>query len=177
MFTRRAVFSSLLVLGAAGFLLSADEPKKSSGGGILHPEMKVECGAYDKPMGKLGEKPAQPWSATTMAAGVDGKPEPGRVVTRVGEIVDFSCYLQVGKHGEKHRACGQKCVNNGQPIGLLTKEGTLYMLMPEEHDPRRDGGVDFRPAAADHMGHIMEVTGTEASHAGYRALFVTGFKK
>lgn len=53
----------------------------------------------------------------------------------------------------------------------------LYMLMPEEHDPRRDGGVDFRPAAADHMAHIMEVTGTEASHGGYRALYVTGFKK
>ena len=52
-----------------------------------------------------------------------------------------------------------------------------HLLMPEEHDPRRDGGVDFRPAAADHMGHIMEVTGTEASHAGYRAIFVTGFTK
>jgi hypothetical protein len=177
MFTTRAILSSLLTIGAAGFLLVADEPKKSGGSAILHPEMKVEGGAYDKPMGKLGEKPGQAWSATTAAAGVDGKPEPGHVVTRVGEIVDFSCYLQLGKHGEKHRACGQKCANNGQPVGLLTKEGTLYMLMPEEHDPRRDGGVDFRPAAADHMGHIMEVTGTEASHGGYRGLYVTGFKK
>ena len=34
---------------------------------------------------------------------------------------------------------------NSQPVGLLTKEGTLYMLMPEEHDPRRDGGVDIGP--------------------------------
>jgi hypothetical protein len=175
--TTRAILSSLLVLGTAGFLLNADEPKKSGGSGILHPEMKVEGGSYAKPMGKLGEKPAQPWTATTTAAGVDGKPEPGHVVTRVGEIVDFSCYLQLGKHGEKHRSCGQKCVTNGQPIGLLTKEGTLYMLMPEEHDPRRDGGVDFRPAAADHMAHIMEVTGTETSHGGYRALYVAGFKK
>lgn len=173
----RAILSSLLVVGTAGILLFADEAKKSGGSGILHPEMKVEGGSYDKPMGKLGEKPAQPWSATSMAAGVDGKPQPGHVVTRVGEIVDFSCYLQLGKHGEKHRSCGQKCVTNGQPIGLLTKEGTLYMLMPEEHDPRRDGGVDFRPAASDHMGHIMEVTGTEASHGGYRAIYVAGFTK
>jgi hypothetical protein len=177
MLTTRAIFSSLLVIGAAGFLLSADEPKKSSGSGILHPEMKVEGGAYDKPMGKLGEKPAQAWSATTTAAGVDGKPEPGRVVTRVGEIVDFSCYLQLGKHGEKHRSCGQKCVQNNQPVGLLTREGVLYMLMPEEHDPRRDGGVDLKSAGSDHMGHIMEVTGTEASHGGYRALYVAGLKK
>jgi hypothetical protein len=177
MLTTRAILSSLLVIGAAGFLSFADEPKKSGGAGILHPEMKVEGGSYDKPMGKLGEKPGQAWSATTTAAGVDGKPEMGRVVTRVGEIVDFSCYLQLGKHGEKHRSCGQKCAQNNQPVGLLTKEGTLYMLMPEEHDPRRDGGVDLRAAASDHMGHIMEVTGTESSHAGYRALYVTGLKK
>jgi hypothetical protein len=169
----RSVVSCLLTLGAAGILLTAQEPKK----GVLHPEMKVEGGSYDKPMGELGKKPAQAWSTTTTAAGVDGKPEPGHVVTRVGEIVDFSCYLQLGKHGEKHRSCGQKCVQNGQPVGLLTKDGTLYMLMPEEHDPRRDGGVDFRPAAADHMGHIMTVTGTETSHAGYHALYVTGFTK
>jgi hypothetical protein len=51
------------------------------------------------------------------------------------------------------------------------------MLIAEEHDPRRDGGVDMRPAAADHMGHIMEVTGTEASHGGFRAIYVGGLKK
>ena len=170
---KRAVLACALTIGAAGFLLTAQEPKK----GVLHPEMKVEGGTYDKPMGSLGQKTAQPWSATTVAAGVDGKPEPGKEMTVVGEVVDFSCYLQLGKHGDKHRSCGQKCVQNGQPVGLLAKDGTLYMLMPEEHDPRRDGGVDFRPAAADHMGHIMSVTGTAASHVGYRALYVTGFKK
>jgi hypothetical protein len=66
---------------------------------------------------------------------------------------------------------------NSQPVGLLTKDGTLYMLMPEEHDPRRDGGVDLKKAASDHMGHIMTVTGTEAAHVGYRAIFLTGFTK
>ena len=96
---------------------------------------------------------------------------------RVGEIVDFSCYLQLGKHGEKHRACGQKCVNNGQPIGLLTKDGALYMLMPEEHDPRRDGGVDAKASAADHMRHIVTVNGTAARVNGYSAIFVQGLTK
>src|SRR5262249_12636160 len=148
-----------------------------AGSGILHPEMKVETGSYSAPAAKLGTKADQPWTATSVAAGVDGKPQPGQVVTLVGEIVDFSCYLQLGKHGEKHRSCGQKCAQNNQPVGLLTKTGMLYMLMPEEHDPRRDGGVYLRSAASDHMGHIMEVTGTESSQAGYRALYVTGLKK
>src|ERR1019366_2282761 len=101
-----------------------------------------EGGRWAAPAATIGVKPDQPWSTTSVAAGVDSKPQAGSAVTRVGEIVDFSCYIQLGKHGEKHRACGQKCVLNGQPIGLLTRDGALYMLMPEEHDPRRDGGVD-----------------------------------
>jgi hypothetical protein len=95
----------------------------------------------------------------------------------VGEIVDFSCYLQVGKHGEKHRSCGQKCIQNGNPAGLLTKDGSLYMLMPEEHDPRRDGGVSLTAMASQHMGHIVEVNGTKASVNGYNAIYIQGLNK
>jgi len=147
-------------------------------GGILHPEMAVQNGSYDKPMATLGVKPAEPWTATSVAAGVGKVPQKGKPVTVVGEIVDFSCYLQLGKHGEAHRSCGQKCALAGQPIGLLAKDGTLYMLMPEEHDPRRDGGVDAKAAAADHMGHIVEVNGTEAAAVnGYRGIFVQGLTK
>ena len=146
---------------------------------ILQPQMTpaADGGTCKAPMGKLGEKAAEPWSATTIGASVDGKPNAGAAKTVVGEIVDFCCYLQVGKHGEKHRPCGQKCLTAGAPIGLLTADGTLYMLMEEEHDPRRDGLTDFRKAATEHVAHIMEVTGTESSHAGYKALFVTGFLK
>jgi hypothetical protein len=147
------------------------------GPGILQPQMKVENGSYDKPMGKLGDAATDPWSTTTVAASVDNKPLPAKVTTLTGEIVDFSCYLQIGKHGEKHRACGQKCFNNGQPIGLLTSDGSLYMLMEEEHDLRRDGQTDFRKAAVDHTAHIMEVTGTLSSVGGYSALYVHGFVK
>ena len=177
--SKKSLFLTMVVLALATFVFAQDEKKAASGkkGAILQPQMKVETGSYAKPAGKLGEKPAQPWSATTVGAAVDGKPLPAKVTTLVGEIVDFSCYLQVGKHGEVHRACGQKCVNTGQPIGLLTSDGNLYMLMEEEHDPRRDGLTDFRKAASEHMAHIMEVNGTLSSHAGYKALFVTGFLK
>ena len=147
--------------------------------GPLHPEMAVaaDAGSYDKPAGTLGEKPAEPWTATTIAAGVDKKPEPGKPVTVVGEIIDLSCYLQLGKHGEKHKACGTKCITNNQPIGLLAKSGEVYMLMEEEHDPRRDGLTTFRQAAIDNFAKIIEVSGTEASVNGYKAIFVQGYVK
>ena len=177
---KRKIFVVSFAALAALTMLAQDPkeaPKKAAAGGILHPEMKVETGTWEKPAATIGIKPAEPWTATSVAAGVDGKPQAGKPVTHVGEIVDFSCYLQLGKHGEKHRSCGQKCINTGQPAGLLTKSGTLYMLMAEEHDPRRDGGVDSKASMSEHMGHIVEVSGTEASVNGYRAIFVQGLTK
>ncbi|HEV2687614.1 MAG TPA: hypothetical protein VGV35_03640, partial [Bryobacteraceae bacterium] len=164
---------------AASLLVADEAPKKAptkSGGAVLHPEMTVADGAgtYDKPAGTLGEKPSEPWSATTIGAAVDKKAQPGKVVTVTGEIIDLSCYLQVGKHGEKHKACGTKCLQAGQPIGLLAKNGAVYMLMDEEHDPRRDGQTTLRQAAIDNFAKIMEVTGTETSFGGYKAIFVQG---
>lgn len=177
--TRKLLCSVAAVTVA--FSLMAQEAKKAPAkrGGILHPEMAVaaDAGSYEKPAGTLGEKPSAAWSNTTVAAGVDKKPLPGRVVTEVGEIIDLSCYLQLGKHGEKHKACGTKCLQNNQPIGLLTKSGGVYMLMEEEHDPRRDGQTSFRQAALDNFAKIVEVTGTETSVNGYKAIFVQGFVK
>ena len=145
----------------------------------LHPEMTVapDAGSYDKPAATIGTKPAAEWTETTINAGVAKKPLEGKVVTVTGEIVDLSCYLQLGKHGEKHKSCGQKCLAAGQPIGLLTKEGNIYMLMEEEHDPRRDGQTEFRKAAGDHFAHVMEVSGTETTVRGVHAIYVQGFVK
>jgi hypothetical protein len=170
---RKLVILAGGLLAVAGLTVAQSKKKQP----ILQPQMTVEGSTYAKPMGTMGEKPSEPWTATTVGAAVDGKANPAKIATLKGEIVDFSCYLQIGKHGEKHRSCGQKCANSGQPIGLLTEDGNLYMLMEEEHDPRRDGLTQsaFRKAAADHMAHIMEVTGTLSSHAGYSALYVQGF--
>lgn len=167
------VNSKLFVLAAvAALALFAQK------GGILHPEMAVQTGTYDKPAATIGTKPTDVWTSTTLEASVNKTPQTGKAVTVVGEIVDFSCYLQLGKHGEAHRSCGQKCATNGQPIGLLAKDGTLYILMPEEHHPRRDGQIDAKAVATEHMGHIVEVNGTEAVPVnGVRSIFVQGLGK
>ena len=156
---------------------SSEEVMGSTAPGILYPSMAVETGTYDEPHGSLGEFPAQSWSTTTIAAAVDGNPLEGSVKTFVGEIVDFSCYLQIGKHGEKHRDCAQKCFRNGMPIGLLIRDGSLYMVIEEEHNPRRDGVTNFREAAIEHAAHIVEVTGTVSTVDNHKAIYVTGFMK
>ncbi|HMD72151.1 MAG TPA: hypothetical protein VKF41_12440 [Bryobacteraceae bacterium] len=169
---------ALLVAAVAALALTAQDGRKgASEAAILHPEMAVQTGTYDKPAATLGVRPAEPWTATTIEAAVNKTPNAGKPVTVVGEILDLSCYLQLGKHGEAHRACGQKCVRNGQPIGLLARDGTVYVLMPEEHHARRDGGVDAKESASEHMGHIVEVNGTESTVNGTRAIFVQGLTK
>jgi len=167
-FTIAATLGLIVILAGLGITVASD---------LLHPQFTPEKGTFESPAGKLGEAPDNPWSVTTVAAAVDGKPNAGKVTKLVGEVVDYSCYLQLGKHGGKHRDCGQKCLKAGMPIGLLTKEGKLYLLMEEEHDPRRDGLTNFRQAAIDHMAFVMEVTGTLTEVDGQRALFVTGYVK
>lgn len=152
----------------------------AKGAGILFPDWsKPTKGTYSEPAGAVGKKGAadQPWSTTTVASAIMGKPVDGKTTTVVGEIIDLSCYLQVGKHGDKHRDCGQKCVRNGQPVGLLTEDGAVYMLIDEEHDPRRDGLTEFRKQAVELMAHVVTVHGTLTEVDGHKALYVQGSVK
>ncbi len=170
--------SKVVLRGSALAVLTFAVLAQESSSRVLHPEMTVgpDGGSWDKPAATLGEKPSEPWTATTIAAGVDKKPLAGHIVTVTGEVIDLSCYLQLGKHGEKHKACGTKCLQNGQPIGLLAENGTTYMLIPEEHDPRRDGQTNgFRQAAIDNFAKIVEVTGTETVHDGIHTIYVQGY--
>jgi len=171
----RKILLTSLVAALALTLTAADEKKtetKRSASGPLQPQMNPD---FDKSEGTLGEKGEKQWSDTTVKAGVDGKPLQGKTVSVTGEIIDLSCYLQLGKHGEKHKACGSKCIAAGEPVGLVTKEGGIYMLIAEEHDPRRDGQTSFRKAAGDHFAQVMEVTGTETSVRGIHTIYVQGF--
>ena len=169
MSTRKALAlgtTALLVTSAVAFAQATQ---------MLYPDWsKPGKGTYEAPEGTLGTAVAQPWTTTTVSSAID-KPLPGKPVSVVGEVIDYSCYLQVGKHGDKHRDCGQKCARNGQPVGLLAADGTVYMLIDEEHDPRRDGLTDFRKAAVELMAQVVTVNGTLTEVEGQKALYVQGF--
>ena len=98
--------------------------------------------------------------------------EHARPMTVEGEVVDVSCFLQLGKRGEAHIACGQKCVRNGQPAGILTDTGDLYLVIPEEHHPRRDAQASLKERFAELMGKRVQVSGMAASYRDYHTLFV-----
>jgi hypothetical protein len=148
--------------------------------GILFPDWsKPTKGTYAEPAAEIGKKSTagQPWSVTTVTSSINGKPVKGEPKTLTGEVIDLSCYLQVGKHGDKHKACGQKCATNGQPIGLLLEDGSVYMVMDEEHDPRRDGMTELRKQLIENMANVVKVHGTLTDVEGQKSIYVQGSVK
>jgi hypothetical protein len=171
----RRLYTASLILVLA---LTAGAALAKSKGRLYRDWSKASSGTYSQPAADLGKPVDQetPWSATTVSSAID-KPLEGKPISVVGEIVDLSCYLQVGKHGDKHRDCGQKCARNGQPIGLVAQCGQLFMLVDEEHNPRRDGLTAFRQTCIDRMAHIVRVHGTLSTVRDQKAIFVQGYVK
>jgi hypothetical protein len=120
--------------------------------------------------------PQPAWSATTLeAAATEANRKvlaEGRPLTLTGEVVDVSCYTQLGKRGEGHKACGAMCVASDSPVGLLTADGTLYILMPEPHHPRRDGKASLAKYFSEHMAQTLTLSGMATSHGGIHTLFI-----
>lgn len=55
----------------------------------------------------------------------------GKEVTVQGELIDMSCYMAHEGKGPKHAQCAKMCVLGGAPLGLLAKDGTVYLLVDD----------------------------------------------
>ena len=96
--------------------------------------------------------------------------EKGSEVSAKGEILDMACYLSHGSRGEDHASCAVKCVKAGQPMGLLTEEGTVYLLFASHTD-----GSPFEEAKA-FAGKKAEVRGSVSSRRGFKGIEVHSVK-
>jgi len=125
-----------------------------------------------EPVATFGDEDAS-WTTTTLQAANRGTT--GRPITVVGEVVDVSCYLQLGKRGEAHIPCGTNCVANGAPIGVVDADNRLYIVMAEEHDPRRYGRVALKEAMLPFMAKTVAVTGMMTERDGVNTVYVLGY--
>jgi len=87
-----------------------------------------------------------------------------------GEVLDLSCYLGHGGMGEGHAGCAAKCVKGGAPVGLLSADGTVYVLYADHSD-----GSPY-DQVKDLAGKKVEVTGDVASKSGMKGLTVHAVK-
>ena len=100
------------------------------------------------------------------AARAHGEPEPAQITVQ-GEIVDLHCYLTSDKaRGPSHAPCARDCLERGQPMGLLTDEGELWVLTAYHLT-----SATF-DAAKQMAGEQVSVEGVPLERGGVRALEV-----
>ncbi len=87
-------------------------------------------------------------------------------VTLKGEVLDMACYLGHESKGPEHEKCALKCAKMGQPIGLLTEDGKVYLLVADHADQ-----TAFEQAKT-FAGKQVTITGSVAGRAGMEALTV-----
>ena len=121
------------------------------------------------------------WRATVLAVSLFLAPGAGLVAagqtaaspgaTLSGEVVDLACYIGHSGKGETHKSCAVKCAAMGQPVGLLSSDGRLYLLVADH--------VDSGPyeKARKLAGEQVEMKGEVAAKDGISALTVKDVKK
>ena len=110
------------------------------------------------------------WSVPALAQEEDG--------TWTGEVVDLACYVGTGAVGaanvqcraDRAQAINARRVRDSQPMGLLTDDGTLVLLVPA-----KDGGAAFR-ALREQVGTTAQISGSLAERDGMKVVQVMEVK-
>lgn len=84
-------------------------------------------------------------------------------VTLTGEVVDLHCYTTRGAHGPEHSGCSNACISRDVPAGLLTADGTLYLLLNEKP-------FSVKEKVAGLAGKTVKATGKVVERNGVKAL-------
>jgi hypothetical protein len=91
------------------------------------------------------------------------EPAKGEAATKeiTGEIVDMMCYVDHNAVGAKHADCGEKCIKNGGPVGIVS-DGKAYLVVGA-HKPMND---ELAPLA----GKTVTLRGKLATNGGVSLL-------
>lgn len=87
-----------------------------------------------------------------------------------GEVIDITCYLTKGGQGAEHAGCAKACLSAGKPMGLLSDDGTLFLLGAGEDGAAYD-------ALKELAGEMAEVTGAQSERSGMKMVVVAESKK
>jgi hypothetical protein len=88
--------------------------------------------------------------------------------TLTGEIVDLACYIPhpASGSGAGHRKCAETCVKKGLPMGLLTEDKQVYLLLEDHENPKPYAALKEKAAEK------VTVEGEKVAQGGVQALVV-----
>jgi hypothetical protein len=98
---------------------------------------------------------------------------PARAADTVsGEVVDLACYMphpQMGQ-GNAHRKCADTCVKKGLPMGLLTQDKQVFLLLEDHENPKPYAQLKEKAAEK------VTVEGEKVTQGGVQGLVVESLK-
>jgi hypothetical protein len=87
-----------------------------------------------------------------------------------GELLDLDCYMASGAHGNDHKSCADMCINAGAPMGVLTNDGKVYLLVSGHN--KKEPYEELKK----HAGEEITVTGTLTEKDGIKGIVVSEVK-
>lgn len=92
--------------------------------------------------------------------------------TLVGEVVDLPCYLLHPEHGmgPSHRKCADVCFKKGLPMGLLTDDKQVFVLLEDHDNPAPYAELKNKAAVK------VTVEGNRVANGGTQGLVVETVK-
>ena len=92
--------------------------------------------------------------------------------TLTGEVIDLACYLphpETG-HGAGHRKCAETCIKKGLPMGLLTEDKQVYLLLEDHGNPKPYAQLK------DKAAEKVTVEGQKVAQGGVQGMVVESVK-
>ncbi|HJQ83564.1 MAG TPA: hypothetical protein VKA21_05775 [Candidatus Binatia bacterium] len=92
--------------------------------------------------------------------------------TVTGEVVDLACYLPhpATGQGASHRKCAETCAKKGLPIGILTEDKQVYLLLEDHENPKPYAQVKEKAAEK------VTVEGEKVAQGGLQGIVVEAVK-
>ena len=93
--------------------------------------------------------------------------------TLTGEVVDMACYVPhpATSKGNGHRKCADTCLKKGMPMGLVTADKQVYLLLENHDNPKPYSQLKEKAA------ETVTVEGTKASEGGVQGFVVEALKE
>lgn len=103
-------------------------------------------------------------ATSAFALAGDAKKEKAAPTTMTGEVLDLYCYMQHPESatGAEHAKCAQSCISKGLPIGFLTADGTIYLIIGKDHEPATAAVAEWVGKQSTITGHVKEMKGMKS---------------
>ena len=113
------------------------------------------------------------WSLGRITIGGSSQTETRLAATVTGEVIDMACYFADGARGADHAACARMCIASGLPVGLMTKEGSIYVLIGKQEPPSAQPAAKhetLNAQLAPYAAKIVTVNGTIVRKKGVNVI-------